>query len=248
MSNMFRRAARVSVIALVVGFAPVASAVPHGDSRVPDKTPGSSPNSSRATIQAAHETAAPDAIGAWVDSAVKAHESKLEDERVTRAIEAEAARLGPGRYVWRPERAQSGPVEIVVSLKAQRAYVFRDRKLIAVSSVSTGRRGNVTPTGTFPILEKKRRHFSNLYNNAPMPNMQRMTWDGVALHAGAIPGYAASHGCVRLPMEFSNLLFGVTSIGSVVHVVADEPVSMALALDHAARAAAAGGREQARAR
>ena len=133
--------------------------------------------------------------------------------RAANALEAEAEDLRPGQFVWRPERAERGPVEVVVSIERQMAYVYRAGTLIGVSTVSTGRRGHSTPTGSFTILQKNRRHFSNLYNNAPMPNMQRLTWGGIALHAGALPGYPASHGCVRLPMEFSRLLFGVTSLG-----------------------------------
>jgi hypothetical protein len=76
----------------------------------------------------------------------------------------------------------------VVSIEEQKAYVFRAGKLIGVTTVSTGKRGHSTPTGSFTILQKNRRHFSNLYNNAPMPNMQRLTWGGIALHAGALPG------------------------------------------------------------
>jgi len=118
----------------------------------------------------------------------------------------------------------------VVSLAEQKAYVYRAGKLIGVTTVSTGKRGHRTPTGSFTILQKRRKHFSNLYNNAPMPNMQRLTWTGIALHAGALPGYPASHGCVRLPMEFSKLLFAVTELGGRVHIVADAPPSAAEAL------------------
>jgi hypothetical protein len=82
--------------------------------------------------------------------------------------------------------------------------------------VSTGKEGHDTPTGVFSILQKNKDHFSKKYNNAPMPNMQRLTWDGIALHAGNLPGYPASHGCVRFPLEFSKLLFGVTDMGGTV--------------------------------
>ncbi|MEW9838120.1 L,D-transpeptidase family protein, partial [Mesorhizobium marinum] len=78
-----------------------------------------------------------------------------------------------------------------------------------------------TPTGVFKILQKDKHHRSSTYNNAPMPNMNRLTWSGVALHAGNLPGYPASHGCVRLPLAFSELLFGVTKVGMTV-VIADE--------------------------
>ena len=133
--------------------------------------------------------------------------------------------LQPGEFVWQPERAQSGPVEIVVSIPLQRAYVYRGGTLIGVTTVSTGRRGHETPVGTFTILQKRREHYSNLYNNAPMPFMQRLTWGGVALHAGQIPGHPASHGCVRLPLAFARLLFGATEMGGAVHITDLSPAS-----------------------
>jgi len=127
-----------------------------------------------------------------------------------------AAGLAPGEYVWAPELSPEGPALLVVNLATQRAVLFRNGVPIAATTVSTGKEGNETPTGVFTILQKRREHYSNLYNNAPMPNMQRLTWDGIALHAGKLPGYPASHGCVRLPMEFSKLLFDATSLGMTV--------------------------------
>jgi len=82
--------------------------------------------------------------------------------------------------------------------------------------VSTGSKGHDTPGGVFTILEKKETHRSKKYNNAPMPNMQRLTWTGIAMHSGQLPGYAASHGCIRLPYDFSQLLFATTSRGGTV--------------------------------
>jgi lipoprotein-anchoring transpeptidase ErfK/SrfK len=149
------------------------------------------------------------------------------------SVEESAAALAPGEFVWQPEAASEGSVEIVVSLAEQMAYVFRGGTLIGVSTVSTGKPGNDTPTGSFEILEKRREHYSNLYNNAPMPFMQRLTWDGIALHAGEIPGYPASHGCVRLPAGFASRLFAVTRIGATVHIVPDSPPSASAALDFA---------------
>jgi lipoprotein-anchoring transpeptidase ErfK/SrfK len=138
--------------------------------------------------------------------------------------------LAPGQFDWRPELASDGPVDIVVSIPLQRAYVYRAGTLIGVTTVSTGRPGHATPTGRFPILEKRREHYSNLYNNAPMPFMQRLTWDGVALHAGQIPGRPASHGCVRLPLAFARTLFSATQVGAVVHITDQAPrPEMALA-------------------
>lgn len=138
----------------------------------------------------------------------------------------QATDLSPGEFVWQPERAPQGEVEIVVSIPLQRAYVYRGGTLIGVTTVSTGKPGHRTPTGKFDILQKRAKHFSNLYNNAPMPYMQRLTWGGIALHAGQIPGRPASHGCVRLPLAFAKNLFGVTSMGGSVHIVDKSPAPL----------------------
>ena len=130
--------------------------------------------------------------------------------------------LRPGHFVWQPERSTSGPVEIVVSIPQQVAYIYRGGTLIGLTTVSTGRPGHATPTGRFPITEKHREHYSSLYNSAPMPYMQRLTNGGIALHAGQIPGHPASHGCVRLPLDFARILFGVTQVGVVVHIMDNE--------------------------
>ena len=118
-------------------------------------------------------------------------------------------------------------VLIVVSLDSQKMFVFKDGELWDTSRVSTGRRGHRTPTGTFPILQKKVHHRSNLYNNAPMPFMQRLTWDGIALHAGAVPNYPASHGCIRLPRAFAQKLYRITNFTSTIVVVTDREVENA---------------------
>lgn len=117
-----------------------------------------------------------------------------------------------------PELAPQGPVLIVIGIAEQRAWVYRNGVRIGVSAVSTGKAGHETPTGVFTILQKHREHYSNLYDDAPMPFMQRLTWDGVALHAGHLPGYPASHGCIRLPHAFSEKLFGITARGMTVVV------------------------------
>ncbi len=116
-----------------------------------------------------------------------------------------------------------GRVRVVVSLPQQRAYVFEGSRLIASSRVSTGRRGHRTPVGTFRILEKKVKHRSNRYANAPMPYMQRLTTYGIALHAGQLPGYPASHGCIRLPWGFARKLYNLTERGTVVTVTNKRP-------------------------
>jgi hypothetical protein len=129
-------------------------------------------------------------------------------------------RLAPGQYKWAPDRAPSGPVVVIVDLPDQMAYVYRDGIRIGVTTVSTGRSGHATPTGVFTILQKQPMHHSTLYDDAPMPFMERLTWSGVCLHAGGLPGYPSSHGCVHLPLEFSKLLYGITSPSTTV-VIAD---------------------------
>src|SRR5881628_1373833 len=129
--------------------------------------------------------------------------------------------LKPGEYVWEPERAPEGPLLIIASITEQVAYVYRNGIRIARSSVSTGRPGHPTPTGVFTILEKEVHHTSSIYKGAEMPYMERVTWGGIALHAGDLPGYPDSHGCIRLPLEFSKLLFGVTMKGATV-IIANE--------------------------
>lgn len=130
--------------------------------------------------------------------------------------------LQPGEYQWSPSIPDDGPTVIVVSLPEQRLHVYRDGQRVGVSTVSSGKPGHDTPTGAFPILQKKRTHRSNLYDDAPMPYMQRLTWDGIALHAGRNPGYPASHGCIRLPHAFAEQLFTLTERDNTLVVVADD--------------------------
>lgn len=134
------------------------------------------------------------------------------------SVIAAAERLGPGEFLWAPDIAPEGPVLLVVSVASQRAILYRNGIPIGISTVSTGRPGYRTPTGIFTVLQRRVEHYSSLYNNAPMPYMQRLTWGGVALHGGDLPGYPASHGCIRLPHEFARLLYGVTHLGMTVVV------------------------------
>lgn len=129
--------------------------------------------------------------------------------------------LKPGEWVWAPSVAPSGPVLIYVDLSRQRATVYRNGVRIAVSTISSGKLHHDTPTSVFTILQKDAKHRSNKYNSAPMPYMQRLTWDGVALHAGGLPGYPESHGCVHLPYTFSQQLFTITTLGATVVVEGD---------------------------
>ena len=135
-----------------------------------------------------------------------------------RAVFEVAPMLKTGEFVWAPDKAPAGPVLLIVNLDTQRAVLFRNGVPIAASTLSTGRPGYETPTGVFTILQKHVEHYSSKYDNAPMPYMQRLTWKGVALHAGYLPGYPASHGCIRLPKEFARLLYGVTKLGMTVVV------------------------------
>ncbi len=118
---------------------------------------------------------------------------------------------------------QSGTL-IVISKKSQNMFVFSDGALWASSPISTGKRRHETPSGVFPILQKRRHHRSNIYSNAPMPFMQRLTWSGIALHAGWVPGYAASHGCVRVPRAFAQALFKLTKASATTVVIGDDPL------------------------
>jgi hypothetical protein len=129
--------------------------------------------------------------------------------------------LKPGEYWWNPRVSPAGPVVVLVSIPLQTMSVYRNGILVGRTSVSTGTKGHQTPTGVFTILEKKETHRSKKYDNAPMPNMQRLTWTGIAMHSGNLPGYPASHGCIRMPYDFSTLLFGLTAKGGTV-VIGDE--------------------------
>ncbi|MBV8685163.1 MAG: L,D-transpeptidase family protein [Alphaproteobacteria bacterium] len=121
-------------------------------------------------------------------------------------------------------------VKVLVSLSQQKAWVFRDGLLLATSPVSTGKSGHETPLGRFRILQKKVHHRSNRYSNAPMPYMQRLTNYGIALHAGHLPGYPASHGCIRLPPAFARRLYALTDFGTRVTVTRARPKSAGEAL------------------
>lgn len=131
-------------------------------------------------------------------------------------VNKHAEQLKTGEFNWFPGRSPDGTLLIIVSIPDQLVHVYRNGIRIAASSCSTGKPGHSTPTGVFKILQKDRHHKSSTYSNAPMPNMNRLTWSGIALHAGNLPGYPASHGCVRLPLEFSELLFGITKLGMTV--------------------------------
>ena len=156
--------------------------------------------------------------GYWADKPYPA--SALE----SRFTPSDAMRLRPGQYRW-AAYDDAAPISVAIDLTNQRAFVFQGQALVGISAISSGRRGHGTPTGTFPILEKSRFHRSNIYSNAPMPFMQRLTWGGIALHAGYDPGRPASHGCIRLPYGFARVLFQATRVGGTVAVMRAPPLA-----------------------
>lgn len=122
----------------------------------------------------------------------------------------------------RPLELPAGPLHVVVSIDKQRLTLFANGQSVAHSRISTGVASHPTPTGVFSVIQKRRYHESNLYSDAPMPFMQRITWSGIALHQGVLPGYPASHGCIRLPAAFAQQLWGATRIGARVIVARGE--------------------------
>ena len=122
-----------------------------------------------------------------------------------------------------------GPLHLIVSIGKQRVALYANGAHVATSPISTGTRTHPTPTGVFSIIQKNRHHRSNIYSGAPMPYMQRITWSGVALHQGVLPGYPASHGCIRLPTDFASYLWSATKMNARVIVTHGEvsPVDVA---------------------
>jgi L,D-transpeptidase catalytic domain len=139
-----------------------------------------------------------------------------------RAVQPLTPELKPGDYVWHPEISPAGPVVIIVSLPEQRMYVYRNGVRIGRSTISSGKPGKQTPTGVFTVLQKKVSHESSIYKGAQMPHMQRLTWSGIAMHAGHLPGYPASAGCVRMPIDFAEKLYAITRNGTSVIITDDK--------------------------
>jgi len=129
-------------------------------------------------------------------------------------------------------RPAGEPIMAIVSLSDQQITVYDDKGWIMRAPVSTGQKGRETPAGIFSIIQKKAEHYSNLYDDAYMPHMQRITWSGIALHGGPLPGYPASHGCIRMPYEFAGRLFGVTKLG--MRLIVAPRNAAPIAIDHPA--------------
>lgn len=167
--------------------------------------------------------------GAAGDAQIKGVVAKAESKPAPKAVKAKPA-PEPEPTPEEPQAKMPPPVDqvlkkgvlIVISKSSQQMHVFKDGAFWNSSPVSTGKRGKETPSGMFPILQKRVHHRSNLYSNAPMPHMQRLTWDGIAIHAGALPGYPASHGCIRLPSAFARSLFNLTKHDETTVVVTDQ--------------------------
>jgi L,D-transpeptidase catalytic domain len=133
---------------------------------------------------------------------------------------AREARPAPLKEATAPRDAGE-PIMAIVSIKSQHVTLYDADGWILRAPVSTGTTGRETPAGVFAVVEKKKEHRSNMYDDAEMPNMQRITWNGIALHGGPLPGYAASHGCVRMPFGFAEKLFDKTRIGMRVIISPD---------------------------
>src|SRR5579864_777201 len=115
-----------------------------------------------------------------------------------------------------------GPLIIAISINEQKLRIYDANGFYAESPISTGMRGHATPMGVFSVIQKQKYHRSNIYSGAPMPYMQRITWSGVAMHAGVLPGYPASHGCIRMPMAFAVKMWNWTRMGARVVVTPGE--------------------------
>ena len=123
-----------------------------------------------------------------------------------------------GDWFWDDKDVPAGPVVITVDLKAQVLSIFRDGYEIGTAAIIYGADDKPTPLGTFPILQKDANHFSSTYWGAPMPYMQRLTWDGVSIHGAPIDPHYATHGCIGVPKPFARKLFGATQLGDKVIV------------------------------
>ena len=124
--------------------------------------------------------------------------------------------LKPGDFRWAENAPQTGEPRVVIDLLSQLFYIYRGDQIIGVATISSGKKGRETPLGFWSVMVKKKKGYSRKYDNAPMPFMQMYDPKGIAFHAGANPGYPASHGCVRLPLKFAEKLFGVTQVGTKV--------------------------------
>jgi len=134
-------------------------------------------------------------------------------------------RLRQAKKIAAPQKEAGkpqGPLIIAISIQKQNLKIYDAKGFFAETPISTGMPGHPTPMGVFSVIQKHKLHHSNIYSSAPMPYMQRITWSGVAMHAGVLPGYPASHGCIRMPMAFAVKMWGWTKMGARVVVTPGE--------------------------
>src|ERR1700720_3819119 len=140
-------------------------------------------------------------------------------QRLPRVRRHQAKRIEtPEKESTKPQ----GPLIIAISIERQKLKIYDAKGFFAETPISTGMRGHPTPMGVFSVIQKHKFHHSNIYSGAPMPYMQRITWSGVAMHAGVLPGYPASHGCIRMPMAFAVKMWNWTKMGARVVVTPGE--------------------------
>ena len=166
------------------------------------------PDSDAGFLQAAPETVAPPQ-----KRKVRRH-SEGRSPKGQKEVEAQ------GKEVAKPH----GPLVIAISINKQSMKIYDANGFFAETPVSTGMSGHPTPMGVFSVVQKQKLHHSNIYSGAPMPYMQRITWSGIAIHAGVLPGHPASHGCIRMPMAFAVKMYGWTRMGARVVITPDEIV------------------------
>jgi hypothetical protein len=194
---------------------------------VPGSSPGSSPTA-RAAASAGLIALLATAGCMVTTSAADAQMFLLHDLLPPRAVHVKKHRhvsRKPAELAAKPAAPRPhGPYQIVIAIDKQRLSLYGGSTLIAHAPVSTGMRGHPTPTGVFSVIQKQKWHRSNIYSGAPMPYMQRITWSGIAMHAGVLPGYPASHGCIRMPDGFARELWGLTKLGARVIVARHDVV------------------------
>jgi lipoprotein-anchoring transpeptidase ErfK/SrfK len=143
---------------------------------------------------------------------------------------AGAAKVRSEQFI--ESRPADEPIMAIISLHDQQITIYDDKGWILRAPVSSGQKGRETPAGIFSVIQKEAEHYSNMYDDAYMPHMQRLTWSGIALHGGPLPGYAASHGCIRMPYDFAERLFDMTKLG--MRVIAAPVNVVPVAIDHPA--------------
>jgi lipoprotein-anchoring transpeptidase ErfK/SrfK len=189
---------RIAVLAAAgaIGVAPQAEATIFW----PDSDPGFS-------------QAAPEIVAPPQNRRIPSH-SDIRSQKKRKAIEP------LGKEADKPH----GPLVIAIAINKQSMKIYDANGFFAETPISTGMRGHPTPMGVFSVIQKEKLHHSNIYSGAPMPYMQRITWSGIAIHAGVLPGHPASHGCIRMPMAFAVKMYGWTRMGARVVITPDETV------------------------